>query len=181
MNGSMFDRPIFDEPPDDLGNNEFEFGHLLVYGAGLEAIEVAWAFKAAGDRLLATALDNRESWEAAYPILFCYRHALEVHLKALVPPSGKQHDLETLWKNVRTKLDSRYRADQIRWLGDRLLEFHQIDPRSTAFRYHDAPPRISAAELWVDFRHLKTTLQTIFQALDRIRLDMSLSSREAAT
>jgi len=171
MKATDIDRPIFDDPPDNLGDRDFEFGHLLVSGGGMETIEVAWAFRAAGDRLLLAAAENRESWEAAYPILFCYRHALEVYLKAVAPEIQKVHDLKVLWEQVRKNIKDRYAADQVRLLGDRIMEFHQIDPRSTSFRYADAPPKTTATELWVDFRRLKATLDIIFGALDRIRLD----------
>jgi hypothetical protein len=77
-----FKRPIFDDPPDDLGEREFHFGMLLPGIGGMEAIEVSLPFKKAGDRLLDAAHAQKELWEAAYPIPFSYRHAIEVFLKA---------------------------------------------------------------------------------------------------
>lgn len=164
------DRPIFEEPPDGLGEQEYYFGTLLVGMGGMEGIEVARAFAEAGDRLLEAALAKRESWEAAYPVLFCYRHALEVFLKALVPRTKKQHGLDNLWDELYPYLDGRYRADQVRWLRDRIMEFHEIDPRSTAFRYHDVEPQ-GQPELWVDYHHLKHKVDLLFKALERVRLD----------
>ena len=56
------DRPIFEDPPDGLGEQEFHFGLLIVGMGGMYGIEVAWAFREAGDRLLEAALAKRESW-----------------------------------------------------------------------------------------------------------------------
>ena len=159
MGGIHIDRPIFDEPPDDLGEHEFEFGHLLISGFTADTIEIAWAFRAAGDRLLEAAADSRESWEAAYPILFCYRHALEVNLKAVTPGISKGHDLKTLWERVRDSIKDRYPTDQIGLLGDPIMEFHDIGPRSTRPREPsaasaDAPgPRGNSTE-WGLMRQL---------------------------
>jgi len=103
-------------------------------------------------------------------VLFCYRHALEVFLKALVPEAKKQHGLGNLWDALHPYLRRRYRADHVSWLRDRIMEFHQVDPRSTAFRYYDVEPQ-GLAELWVDFHHLKYKVDLLFKALERVRLD----------
>lgn len=165
------DRPIFEDPPNGLGEQEFHFGLLVVGMGGMEGIEVAWAFLAAGERLLDAAAAKRESWEAAYPILFCYRHALEVYLKALIPGAKKQHGLDNLWNELYPSLDGHFRADHLAWLRDRIMEFHEIDPRATAFRYHDVEPQ-GPCELWVDFYHLKHKVDLMFKALDRVRLHL---------
>ena len=96
MSGDAFDlaQPIFEEPPHDLGEQDFHFGALLSALGGYERIEVARAIAEAGDRLLHAALDRREPWEVAHPILFWYRHALELHLKALLPDAGFFQALE---------------------------------------------------------------------------------------
>ncbi|MFZ2949882.1 MAG: hypothetical protein WA003_10400 [Desulfuromonadaceae bacterium] len=165
------DRLIFEDPPDGLGEQEFHFGLLVVGMGGMYGVEVAWAFRAAGDRLLDTALARRESWEAAYPILFCYRHALEVFLKAVIPGTKKQHGLDKLWDELHPHVEGRFRTDHLNWLRDRIMEFHKIDPRSTAFRYHDVEPQ-GQCELWVDFHHLKHKVDLMFQALERVRLHL---------
>lgn len=170
------DRPIFEDPPDGLGEQEFHFGLLIVGMGGMYGIEVAWAFREAGDRLLEAALAKRESWEAAYPVLFCYRHAMEVFLKAVLPGAKKQHGLDKLWDELSPYLEGHYRSEHLGWLRDRIMEFHQIDPRSTAFRYHDVEPQ-GPCELWVDFHHLRYKVDLIFNALERVRLYLSSHNR----
>lgn len=163
-------RPIFEEPPDDMA---LRAGALLVNwngNAGVAASEVSSAFRVAAERLLDAALANNETWEAAYPILFCYRHGLEVSLKSLVPGAPRQHGLADLWATLQPRLAGQYPAGQLAWLNDRIAEFEHVDPRSTAFRYADAVPSGRAPELWVDFHHLKASAALLFDALDRLRL-----------
>lgn len=163
-------RPIFEDPPDDM---ELRAGALLVNWngkAGVAAPEVSSAFRIAAERLIDAALANNETWEAAYPILFCYRHGLEVSLKSLMPGRARQHGLADLWAALQSRLAGHYPADQLAWLGDRITEFEQVDPRSTAFRYADSVPVSRAPELWVDFHHLKASAASLFNALDRLRL-----------
>lgn len=163
-------RPIFKDPPGDM---ELCAGALLVNwngNAGVAAPEVSSAFRVAAERLLDAALANNETWEAAYPILFCYRHGLEVSLKSLVPAAPRQHGLADLWAALKPRLAGHYDAGQLVWLGDRIAEFEQVDPRSTAFRYADAVPANRAPELWVDFHHLRDSAASLFDALDRLRV-----------
>lgn len=162
--------PIFEEPPDDMA---LRAGALLVNwngNAGVAASEVSSAFRVAAERLLDAALANNETWEAAYPILFCYRHGLEVRLKSLLPGEPRQHGLGELWAALLPRLAGQYPAGQLAWLSDRIAEFEQLDPRSTAFRYADAVPAGRAPELWVDFHHLRDSAASLFDALDRLRL-----------
>lgn len=178
-------RAIFEEPPDDT---ELCAGALLVNwngSAGIAALEVSSAFRVAAERLLDAALAANETWEAAYPILFCYRHGLEVTLKSLVPGAPQKHGLADLWAALQPRLAGKHPADQLVWLGDRIAEFEHVDPRSTAFRYADAVPGARPSELWVDFHHLKATAASLFDALDRLRLagvaEVVSASRKAVT
>ncbi len=163
-------RPIFEDPPDDMA---LRAGALIVNwnsNAGFAAPEVSTAFRVAAERLLDAAVATNETWEAAYPILFCYRHGLEVSLKSLVPGAPRQHGLADLWAALQPRLVGHYPAGQLAWLGDRIAEFEQLDPRSTAFRYADAVPAGRAPEVWVDFHYLRDSAASLFDALDRLRL-----------
>ena len=165
---------IFDDPPDTLGSDEGHYGHLIAAMGGMEGIEIARTFAVAGHRLLAEARARSETWEAAHPILYCYRHALELYLKALIRPDRRNHGLEALWKALHDRIQGCFREDQIAWLGDRIREFHTIDPQSTAFRYHDAQPQGIKSELWVDFHNLARQVAQMFEAMETIRLRMML-------
>src|SRR5687767_8211122 len=87
---------IFTDPPNGLGEEDFYFGTFVPGMGSMENVEVARAFAEAADRLMEAAATRQESWEAAYPILFCYRHALELYLKALLPEGTQGHRLSDL-------------------------------------------------------------------------------------
>lgn len=167
---------IFTEPPDGLGEEDFYFGTFVPAMGGMENVEVARAFSEAADRLIEAAATRQESWEAAYPILFCYRHALEMHLKAALPEGTQGHRLIDLFKLLRPCLDGRYPADQVAWLAHRVDEFDRLDPKSTVFRYPDGPATSYGPgehpdpELWVDFRRMQREIGKLFQSLEWVRL-----------
>jgi len=171
--------PLFQEPPDDLGDRDWTPGALLValgtYSA-YERIEVARAFRTAADRLLDSAISAREGWEAVYPILFCYRHTTELYLKAILLDAPFRHGLDELASDLQQKVQGKYRQDHVDRLISRIRELHRIDPSSTVFRYADAAERayrnsgvaLPEQELWVDFPHLRRSMGDVFNALDMI-------------
>jgi hypothetical protein len=174
-------KPLFQEPPDDLGEGDWPPGALLVSlgsYSGYERIEVARAFRTAAERLLDSAVSARESWEAVYPILFCYRHTTELYLKAILEDAPLRHGLADLASALREKITGRYRPDHVDQLICRIHELHRIDPSSTVFRYADAAEKAYKIhkvanpdpELWVDFQHLRRTMGGVFTALDMIWL-----------
>lgn len=85
-----------------------------------------------------------------YPILYCYRHGLEVAMKWILNNYGRYADLEQyernhnlldLWKackDVIAKLgdvDDPETIEAIEVVGSIVREFHNLDPESFAFRY----------------------------------------------
>jgi HEPN domain-containing protein len=169
---------IFTEPPDGLGENDFYFGTFVAGIGSMEGIEVARTFAEAANRLLESAKMQRESWEAAYPILFCYRHALELYLKALLPNAKHGHQLGELAQTLKTHLDRRYPENQVTWMLSRIAEFDRLDPKSTVFRYHDGSATSYKSgehpnpELWVDFKRLQKSTAKLFHALEMIYLHL---------
>ncbi len=177
MLGLDMSRPIFENPPDDMDEQS---GVLLVNWAGAsgrEMVEIARAYRTAGDRLLHLANEAGESWEAIDPILFCYRHATELYLKALFPGSAKNHRLENRDAALRAQLEGFHRADQVTWLCDRINEVQDMDPRSTAFRYADSCYEGANPEIWVDFHHLRNVMSAIFDAFARVHCNGNIARR----
>lgn len=167
---------IFTDPPDGLGEEDFNFGTFVPAMGSMENVEVARAFAEAGDRLIEAAAARRESWEAAYPILFCYRHAVEMYLKALLPEGTQGHRLSDLVRLLMPYLQSHHPADEVAWLANRVAEFDRLDPKSTVFRYPDGPAtsyrpgELPDPELWVDFRRMQRAIGKLFRSLEWVRL-----------
>lgn len=163
---------IFSDMPDEP---ETKYGAMLVNWngqTGRNTYDMAQSYKAAAFRLLDEASTYNESWESVDPILFCFRHALELNLKAIhVAQTKRNHGLRDLANQLHGRLTGRYQQSQLDWLRDRILEFDIVDPRSTAFRYDDVANANVAPEVWVDFLQLRRIMNAIFSALDRVRLD----------
>lgn len=111
------------------------------------------------------------------PILFCFRHALELHLKALHPGAARRvHPLKDLADELHRRLKGRYRPEHVDWLCERIREFDRVDSRSTSFRYHDVAEPNREPELWVDFHRFRVVMEAIFDGLEKVRLDSFASS-----
>ncbi len=157
--------PVFQDVPNDL-DETWSHGVLLSTMWHQSAIEVARAYKYAGDKLVEEALSCGEPHLLGYPIFFTYRHVLELYLKIMLddPVQAKAigHNLSALVHTVETKLQSN--ANE--WVRDRLREFSEVDPTSDLFRYADRPPRHKYVEIWVDFVQLKTVIDRLCTAFE---------------
>ena len=105
-------------------------------------------YKTAGDLMVKAAGHDKLARDTlVFPIIFNYRHYLEISLKYLlatygptvgVEPNWHSHNLATLWGSVLEMLDmygttDPDEADPI--VGGIILEFAKIDPASYAYRY----------------------------------------------
>jgi hypothetical protein len=83
-----------------------------------------------------------------YPILFCYRHALEMTMQWIIVsygyrygvslPTKKDHNLDPLWKCCKaifTHLDNKSAAVGASTVEKLIKQFHRLDTRAEAFRY----------------------------------------------
>lgn len=172
---------LFDDPPDEP---ETQYGAMLVNYSGNTArdtYDMAMSYRTAAFRLLDAAMKHGEAWESVDPILFCFRHALELNLKSLHAGERlRAHGLKPMADALHGRLSSRYPTVQVDWLRDRIYEFDTVDPRSTAFRYDDAASPTTPPELWVDFAKLKHIMNTMFDALDTVRRHDFELEREGA-
>ncbi|NJO72408.1 MAG: MerR family transcriptional regulator [Leptolyngbyaceae cyanobacterium RM1_406_9] len=127
-------------------------------------IEIARSYRSAAENLISEVKDSSKPLDYAYPVLFLYRHCLELYLKIILnyAPLGKQvkiHELDELIKNI----ENRYQKKIPGWMKARLLDFHFLDPKSTSFRYIDAMPNevSNLDEFWIDFEHLDLIIENL--------------------
>jgi hypothetical protein len=105
-------------------------------------------YKRAGDLMVRQTVEDRSSRDfLVFPILFNYRHFIELSLKYLlatfgprvsIDPNWKDHDLGILWHSFLEMLDCYATpdpddADSV--VGDIVAEFAKIDPQSYSYRY----------------------------------------------
>lgn len=166
--------PILQDPPDGL-DETWRHGILLNGGGQFQYLELARNYRHAAELLLDQALKSGEPNDWAYPVLFAYRHTLELYLKIIGQVAEQTHSLarcvHLVEKLYSAKIDPRTKA----WI----LELEKIDPHpGTAFRYADNDAQtLRHAEYWVDFVQFKFVMKRVFLMLDQAVLHSETSRK----
>jgi hypothetical protein len=124
-----------------------------------------------------------------YPILFNYRHGLEIAMKWTIEMYGRlaevrldepDHNLLSLWKKCRRILESVERRDEDEALDavERIVkDFHEIDKSAMAFRYstnkHGAT--ILLPDKAIDLQNVQHVMEAVdnfFQGADGMLSDI---------
>jgi hypothetical protein len=166
---------IFMEVPDEI-DESWVHGALVGGMIDLAAKKrgaLANSFKRAGDALLVAALASESAAELLYPVLFNYRHSIELYLKAIVDPAPYDHDLNGLIEKFRAVVLAEFGVAVPGWISDRLREFQNVDARSTTFRYPEngivfRSGRLQGGEAWVDFHRLKMVMDCLEASFARV-------------
>lgn len=150
--------PLFQEPSEEM-DETWRHGSLIGGMACRDLPQVARAYKLAADELLKQALEKYEPHELDYPVLFLYRHTVEVYLKAALDNPPEHHDLSRLIQLLEAESGKKIAP----WVKERLWDFHRIDNMAALFRYADPP---ADGELWIDFYHLQAVIDKLAQAIE---------------
>jgi HEPN domain len=138
----------------------WQHGSLIGGMACRDLSQVASAYKLAADELLKQAQTKYEPHELDYPVLFLYRHTVELYLKAALNDPPEHHDLSRLIQLLEAECGKMLAG----WIKDRLWDFHRIDNMAALFRYADPP---ADGELWIDFHQLQTVIEKMVQAIEQ--------------
>ena len=106
-------------------------------------------YKDAADLLVKTVASGQGTADSLiFPIVFLYRHYIELRLKSLLKDGHRLldreynekpgHQLSKLWLNVRDILVEIWPEEDKRQfdaVGSLIEQFEKVDPRSTSFRY----------------------------------------------
>jgi hypothetical protein len=163
--------PLFQELPNGV-DETWHHGGLLTEGP-LDQFELADSYKLAGDTLVDAALSTQESWELLHPILFNYRHAIELYLKDACNPAEQNHKLPPLLDKLAAQVEREYRTQLPEWFKSAVMSFSDVDPGSTAFRYGNPglPENAGLGDaMWIDLPHMKRLMGWIADGFQRIRL-----------
>ena len=159
--------PIFSEPEDV--EPEANWGILIGGMASYDEEFMAKAYKEAADMLVEQALRRKHrSWEVAPPILFLYRHTVELYLKRVVKPKERNHSLSELVEEASEIAKRRVGKSIPNWAKARLLEFADCDPRSTTFRYADGRAPLPFGESWIHLDHLRRVMEILTAGLAKL-------------
>lgn len=173
-------KSLFTELNDDNALDLFlrtpeEFLSSVEAGARWLTDESAMAnqFQMAANLLRDAAITSGTPWFYSNPILYLYRHTIELYLKGIVRPSKPTHNLLTLRDSLIDYVKTTYGCDiSGSWIAETISEFANIDPSSTRFRYardNQGQPNF-AAEQEVNLDVLKTRLDALFQVFMHLRM-----------
>jgi hypothetical protein len=107
------------------------------------------AYKDAADRLVEHTQSDRTSLNfMVFPILFLYRHYIELALKEIILSASEYlekeqkntniHTLSKLWEEAKKlifEVDLEIPNDEIIAIENQILQFHKLDKSSETFRY----------------------------------------------
>ena len=147
-----------------------ELAYIWPHSAGWEILPSAYA--EAADQLVAAAAGAARDL-LVYPIVFLYRHAIELGLKELIRAAlqvqddgggevPRHHDLAKLWQRASALLttiapeDSEGGREEV---GAIIMELHELDERGTSFRYDEKiGDKLQGA---VNLREIGKTMQVV--------------------
>lgn len=155
--------PLLQEPPEDL-DETWRHGIFLNGGGVDQFLELARSYKQSADALLDSALKSGEPRDWGYPVLFAYRHTLELYLKIIGDVEEPIHSLEKCIQRVEKRHHQKIGFPIREWI----IELDKIDPYGTTFRYaDDQAGTLRYTEYWVDFVQFKFAMRRVFDALDQ--------------
>ena len=142
-------------------------------------------------RLLVQDGDDPMPFQIIAPMLFSYRHWLELQLKAVAAveeryDAGQRpewgHTLMELWPIARTYMERRFgggerESEAYDTIEANIAFMDQLDPRGETFRY-PGPDRERLAEVEVDVRVLRKVMRSIHLWLSGV-LDARDAQRES--
>lgn len=152
--------PVFQEIPEGL-NEDWTHGALVGVMGQSDRLWIAQSFKMAADVLVDASIKNEIAYKTIYPILYNYRHALELYLKEISGSEEWTHNLNSLLE----KLKAKYGMEISRWAKDFITELHAIDNESMAFRYGNLTSIID--EKWVNLLQLKNLVGILCNEIEK--------------
>lgn len=175
-----------------IPDSGIRFNAVLDHWTGVGDFHAA-GYRQATEILLRRFLDDPDGTAGerdsiVLPILFLFRHYLELRFKDIIVYgqllSGQHvqwrhgHDLESLWAEAQQLCEALYGSglpSEFLRVGDCVMDLCQLDPNSTSFRYpRDTNGRPVFNHLVIGLKFLHATVKSIGDCLDGISIDMSV-------
>jgi hypothetical protein len=123
--------------------------------------------------LLAEAILRKEvaDYTLTNPVIFLYRHSVELILKSALGGNAEGHKLDALADTFARRCKEQHGQDVPAWITARLKEIARVDPNSTAFRYAEKWDAASKrhvridSSFHVDLHHLQRSMAALHTAL----------------
>jgi hypothetical protein len=144
---------------------------------------ISRGYRIAGGLLVShVAKDRGDADFLAYPVVFVYRHHLELALKYVIRLANRvlghavehsdEHDLRKLWKEARSLLEQLYPGEEPQAIDGSENLIHQlaeVDERSFAFRYpvdRQGGGYIPKDLLLFNLRHFRNQMERVANFLE---------------
>lgn len=175
---------LFVEPTDDIQRDDPFSGPLgfLLGGMGPPSkLDLSQQYFDAANTLVEVIKRHEcEDYKLAFPVLFLYRHALELILKAVMRSESTQHRLDVLADHFAEFIKKNSGEIVPSWIISRLKEIAGVDPNSMAFRYaedkYDGAKECTAVDgdIYVSLIHLQEAMRVIYGVLSRVAGKLSI-------
>lgn len=157
--------PLFRDLPEEINEN---WSHGVVFGRMAEIGDIftlADSYKLAGDKLVDVVFENGEGYDLICPVIYNYRHATELYLKAIIGSKRISHDLLSLLREFKNMVKAEFDSTPPNWFENIILIFNDFDPNGTTFRYGGFLER---DEVFVDLAHMKTLMDWLADSFQKI-------------
>jgi hypothetical protein len=139
----------------------------------------AEGYKEAADILVTQTIEQNLTVDRLiYPILFLYRHYLEIRLKSIIKrlknidsnqvKQDFQHNLKKLWKEIEDQLRLLFpdQIDSLKEITNCIEKFSEVDPASMTFRYAELPSHLKL----INIKNIYEQMQSTGNMLEGINL-----------
>ena len=150
------------------------------------------AYKEAADNIIGSVHVVHEIDSYVYPVMFLYRHYLELQMKDIIAKFKREipantHDLNKLWERIRPSLEEFWSSDKEKQkqdtMGNWLGEFNEIDPHpATNFRYPASKagnPSLKPGG-WINLLQVQEIVEAIASYLSGVSLGLDIEAKEQA-
>jgi hypothetical protein len=189
-NDQMY-RPLFEEPTVDIERDhplDSPFGFLIGGMANISYSQLGQQYFDAAILLTERVEQGDvEDYRLANPVLFLFRHSVELFLKAAMGDSEKTHNLDVLAHRFEAFIEHEFDAIVPEWIVLRIKELASIDPSSTSFRYGETYDKAAqttvpiSGEFHVDLQHFRSGMLALNSALVGVVAAVALGEGTSAT
>lgn len=169
INLSHIDSSILIDPTDI---DAIENGYCVLIGgfADLQGLlTIAESYKNRADELVDIAIQSRDmAYEYTFPVLYLYRHALELFLKSISQDYKRSHRFDDFIENLKKMAEKKLPEGILAALVTRISEFKEIDERSTRFRYGNQ----LGEEFLINLKHLKLVFSEMIAVITALRTEL---------
>lgn len=171
-------QPLFKVPTEELEREDewsWPKGFLIGGWATYSNRQIAQQYFDAANVLVEAIKQNqRADFELAFPVIYLYRHFLELMLKSILDSQPKTHDIGKLTSAVEALVQVRYGQLLPALIKAWLMEFGARDRQSTAYRYGEVRDIVSKSdapiptEEHVELLNLQAAMDATYTVLSRL-------------